>query len=158
MLIWVVVLLGNRAPLDSEGTQLNLRLSWWLGRPRFDPWVGKIPWRRERQPSPAFLAGESHRQRLPGRLQSMGWKRVRHNWVTFTFNYVSGEQCTSGMGVMLMSTIVLYPRWRSLAFGWRPPLWSSRKDYSVLLESYSESSTSIGLWRENMLLQTQVPP
>ena len=24
------------------------------GRPRFDPWVGKIPWRRERLPTPLF--------------------------------------------------------------------------------------------------------
>ena len=26
----------------------------------FDPWVGKIPWRREWQPIPAFLPGQSH--------------------------------------------------------------------------------------------------
>ena len=29
----------------------------------FDPWVGKIPWRRKRQPTPVFLPGESHGQR-----------------------------------------------------------------------------------------------
>ena len=29
----------------------------------FDPWVGKIPWRRAWQPTPAFLPGESHGQR-----------------------------------------------------------------------------------------------
>ena len=33
------------------------------GRTRFDPWVGKIPWRRAWQPTPAFLSGESHGQR-----------------------------------------------------------------------------------------------
>ena len=32
---------------------------------RFDPWVGKIPWRRAWQPTPVFLAGESHGQRSP---------------------------------------------------------------------------------------------
>ena len=32
-------------------------------RPRFDPWVGKIPWRREWQPTPVFLPGESHDRR-----------------------------------------------------------------------------------------------
>ena len=32
-------------------------------RHRFDPWVRKIPWRRARQPTPAFLPGESHGQR-----------------------------------------------------------------------------------------------
>ena len=29
----------------------------------FDPWVGKIPWRREWLPTPVFLPGKSHRQR-----------------------------------------------------------------------------------------------
>ena len=28
-------------------------------RPGFDPWVGKIPWRREWLPTPGFLPGES---------------------------------------------------------------------------------------------------
>jgi len=30
---------------------------------RFNPWVGKVPWRREWQPAPVFLPGESHGQR-----------------------------------------------------------------------------------------------
>ena len=29
-------------------------------RPRFDPWMGKIPWRRKWQPTPVLLPGESH--------------------------------------------------------------------------------------------------
>ena len=29
-------------------------------RPRFDPWVGKIPWSRERLPTPVFWPGEFH--------------------------------------------------------------------------------------------------
>ena len=45
---------------------------WWLndkeftcqcGRPRFDTWVGKIPWRRKWQHTPVFLPGKSHGQR-----------------------------------------------------------------------------------------------
>ena len=28
-----------------------------------ETWVGKIPWRRERSPTPVFLPGEFHRQR-----------------------------------------------------------------------------------------------
>ena len=31
-------------------------------RHRFDPWVGKIPWRRAWQPTPVFLPGKSHAQ------------------------------------------------------------------------------------------------
>ena len=30
------------------------------GRPGFDPWVGKIPWRRERLPILVFWIGEFH--------------------------------------------------------------------------------------------------
>ena len=29
----------------------------------FDPWVGRIPWRRKCQPTPVFLPGKSHGQR-----------------------------------------------------------------------------------------------
>jgi len=32
-------------------------------RPGFDPWLGKIPWRRKWQPTPVFLPGKSHGQR-----------------------------------------------------------------------------------------------
>ena len=32
-------------------------------RPRFDPWVGNILWRRKWQPTPVFLPGEFHGQR-----------------------------------------------------------------------------------------------
>ena len=32
-------------------------------RPGFNPWVGKIPWRRKWQPMPVFLPGESYGQR-----------------------------------------------------------------------------------------------
>ena len=32
-------------------------------RDEFYPWVVKIPWRRAQQPTPVFLAGESHGQR-----------------------------------------------------------------------------------------------
>ena len=32
-------------------------------RRRFDPWVGKIPWKRYWQLSPVFLAGKSHEEK-----------------------------------------------------------------------------------------------
>ena len=32
-------------------------------RCRFDPWVGRIPWRREWEPPPVFLPGKFHGQR-----------------------------------------------------------------------------------------------
>ena len=33
------------------------------GRPGFDPWVGKMPWRRDWLPTPVSLPGEFHGQR-----------------------------------------------------------------------------------------------
>ena len=63
-----------RASLVAQMVK-NLPECWRL---EFDPWVGKIPWRRERLPTPVFLPGESHRQR------SMVGYRVRHDWLTKT--------------------------------------------------------------------------
>ena len=51
-----------------------------LGRHGFSPWVRKIPWRRERQPTPIFLPRESPWTEESGRLQSRGSQRVRHHW------------------------------------------------------------------------------
>ena len=48
------------------------------GRPKFNPWVGKIPWRREWLPTPLFWSGEFHG------LHSPWGRKVRHDWVTFT--------------------------------------------------------------------------
>ena len=57
------------------------------GRPGFDPWVGKIPWRKVWQPTPIYLPGESPWTEKPGRLQSMGSQRVRHDWATKPSTY-----------------------------------------------------------------------
>ena len=42
--------------------QLGLNLPT-MGETWFDPWVGKIPWRRERVPTPVFWPGEFQEQR-----------------------------------------------------------------------------------------------
>ena len=44
---------------DKEPTYQNRRHK----RHRFNPWVGKIPWRRNWQPTPVFLPGKFHGQR-----------------------------------------------------------------------------------------------
>ena len=51
-------------------------------RPGFDPWVGKIPWRRAWQPTPVSLPGESPWTEEPGRPQSMGLQRAGHSRAT----------------------------------------------------------------------------
>ena len=42
----------------------------------FDPWVGKIPWRRKLQPTPVFLPEKIPWPEEPDKLQS---KRMRHD-------------------------------------------------------------------------------
>ena len=68
---------------------VSLGLPWWLSgkesacqcrRPRFDPWVGKIPWRREWQPTPVFLPGESHGQGSLAGYSPWGRKESDMTW------------------------------------------------------------------------------
>ena len=55
-----------------------------LKRRRFDPWVGKIPWRREWLPTPVFLPGKfMNRGAWQGTV--CGSQRVRHNWANNSF-------------------------------------------------------------------------
>ena len=67
-----------------------LGLPWWLSgkesacpckRHGFDPWVGKIPWRRKWQPTPVFLPGKSHGQENLEGYSACDHKRVRHDLV-----------------------------------------------------------------------------
>ena len=62
---------------------MSWELPWWLSGKefacqcrgwKFDPWVGKIPWRREWQPTPVLLPGEFHGQRSLGGSSLWGHK------------------------------------------------------------------------------------
>ena len=46
----------------------------------FDPWVGKIPWRRARAIHSNILAWRIPWAEEPGGLQSMGSHRFRQDW------------------------------------------------------------------------------
>ena len=54
-------------------------------KPGFDPWVGKIPWKREWQPT-QVLPGESHGQKA-WQATVFGSQRVGHDWKTNTLLY-----------------------------------------------------------------------
>ena len=63
----------------------GLWLSWWrnrlqCGRPRFDPWIGNIPWRRERLSAPIFWPREFH-----GLVHGVPKSRTRLSDVHFPF-------------------------------------------------------------------------
>ena len=71
---------------------LPLWLSWWriclqCGRPGFDPWVRKIPWRKESLPTPVFWLGEFHGLYSPWVL------RVGHDWATVSHLYICAFVC-----------------------------------------------------------------
>ena len=59
---------------------------------QFSPWVGKIPWRRKRQPTPVFLPGESHGQRSLVGYSSWGHKEsdTTERLLFLSFGWSSG--------------------------------------------------------------------
>ena len=77
---FIFKLLVLRASLGAQMLMICLQCR----KPGFDPWVRKIPWRREWLPTPICSPGEFHGQRSLAGLSS--WcRRVRHNWATNTF-------------------------------------------------------------------------
>ena len=67
----IIFFLVLSSVLVSGWWWLHRGLPWWLRwwrihlqfrRLGFDPWVGKVPWRRAWHPTPVFLPGESHGQ------------------------------------------------------------------------------------------------
>ena len=69
---------------------------WWLrrwsvclqcGRPGFNPWVGKISWRRNWQPTPVLLPGKSHGHRSLVGYRPWGCKESdTTEWLHFPLN------------------------------------------------------------------------
>ena len=77
---------------------LGLRLFWWLswlriclqcGKPGFDPWVGKIPWRRELLHTPVFWPREFCGLCSPWAQKE--WDMTE--WLTFNLTWLSAEAC-----------------------------------------------------------------
>ena len=92
-------------------TLLSIGLPWWFRgqslclqcrRPGFDPWVKKIPWRRNWQPTSVFLPGESHGWRSlvgynpRGRKESDMIERLH-----FHFTLLSISNLTSKSGLQI---------------------------------------------------------
>ena len=55
-------------------------------RLEFDPWVGKIPWRRKWQPTPVLLPGKSHGQR--SLVDYISWGRKESDTTEHTSTHV----------------------------------------------------------------------
>ena len=62
----------------------------------FNPWAGKIPWRRAQQPTPVFLPGEFHGQRSLVGYSALGRKsQTPLKWLS-TYSCMSNRSCTLG--------------------------------------------------------------
>ena len=81
-------LIDNLASLVAQTKSICLQCR----RPGFRSWVGKIPWRRKRQPSPVLLPGKSHGLRsLVGYSQWGSKSRTQLSDFTFTLMYTSSS-------------------------------------------------------------------
>ena len=67
--IWYEYSFVKKIQIFVLSLDYETQLPWWLrqesiclqcGRPRFDCWVRKIPWRRKWQPTPVLLLGKYH--------------------------------------------------------------------------------------------------
>ena len=72
LLLEVTTTFQKDFPGGSDGKSVCLQ---W-GRPRFDPWVGKMPWRRKWQPTRLLLSGKSHGWRSLVGYSSWGRKEL----------------------------------------------------------------------------------
>ena len=78
----------HRLPRWNSGKEFTCQCRNHKGR-GFDPWVRKTPWRREWQPTPVFLLGESHGERSLAGYSSWGCKEL-----DTTENTVHTPTCT----------------------------------------------------------------
>ena len=75
---------------SSPGEGIGYPLQYFGAWPGFEPWVRKIPWRRERLPTPVFWPGEFHGVCSPWGCKesdttewlslSRGYKCIKHTW------------------------------------------------------------------------------
>ena len=96
-------------------------------RCRFDPWIGKIPWRRKWQPTPVFLPEKFHGLQPdkllwevpwteePGGLQCMGLQRAEHDWVTQQQQWTSYPKLQK---TLLFRQMFILVKWTFLNLVW----------------------------------------
>ena len=123
--------------LDSH-IYLYVRICLQCRRPGFDPWVGKIPWRRKWQPTPVFWPGESHGQRSlvgsSGALDTTEWLTLSlylTPWGLWFLNFELDESFLLVYSVCMFLGAREDAAFRLYTEGWGkacpPALWSHSK-------------------------------
>ena len=87
------------------------------GRPGFDPWMGKVPWRRKWQATPVFLPGKSR-----------GWRSL----VDYSPQGCKGSDTTEWVNNMRINPLPVMPSWSDI----------ESRMYVLLLREWSRSIPS----------------
>ena len=135
----------NVFPAESKG------LCWWLRwlkiclqckRHGFNPWVRKIPWRREWQPIPVFLPGKCHRQRSLAGYSPWGHKESDMTPQPTVFSWFFVKQ---SLGHASLEKCPVYQKLSQSKWSWGS-LWEERgfkgreaEEISVQLANYVDS-------------------
>ena len=85
-LIWADLLW--KSPLVAQMVKICLQ----CGRPGFNPWVRKVPWRREWQPTPVFLPGEFHGERSLAGYSLWGSQKNQTRFSNYTIMTIISER------------------------------------------------------------------
>ena len=126
--VWAWCLEWLQQSCDSLRMKLAFNIRWRSGkesscqgrrckRHRFDPWVGKIPWRRKRQSTSIFLLGKFHGQMSLVVYSPWGHKELDSNWVPEHMHQQEGGEPSGSLKMSLS--------W------WADHLWSDPMDYPV---------------------------
>ena len=102
------------------------------GRCEFNPWVGEIPWRREWQPTPVFLLGESHGQR-----SLVGCSPGGHKELDTTEQLNNNSSVRFGLACMFSWSLLNNPHTHRFEMAYLTPLpkWCVPGDLSDALPS-----------------------
>ena len=125
-------------PGGSDGKSVCLQCE----RPGFDPWVGKIPWRRKWQATPVLLPGKSH-----GRRSLVGcnpWGREKSDTTERLHFHISLSRIGEGNGNPLQCSCLENPRDGGVC-----GVAQSRTRLKRLSSSSSSNSSSL-LFRESI--------
>ena len=118
-------------------------------RPRFDPWVGKLPWRMEWLPAPVFLPGEFHGQRSLAGYGPWGHKEsdttewltlssIRWTFIDFFFIELKHSECPSHTRPLVRCCDIKNNK------AWTKPI-TSREDQKVRTVSLWQDGSRRGL-------------
>ena len=93
-------------------------------RHRFNPWVGKIPWRRKWQPTPVFLPGKFHGQRSLATVHGVAKCRTRqatwHACTTHCCKWTEDLRSLTSWPNSQPVSIACWRRWAEVGAGtWR---------------------------------------